>query len=97
MLTFYCTRIEEHFHFHLHYLFICSVLDDIVIAGNEISDEKDESEKGGRETGDRPITILGNTLRWGHLCPTAPGKKMQLFLIFFDEQVAFLILSGRYY
>ena len=28
----------------------------------------------GRENGDRPITILRNTLKWGHLCPTAPGK-----------------------
>jgi DNA polymerase II small subunit/DNA polymerase delta subunit B len=27
----------------------------------------------GRERGDRPITILRNTLKWGHLCPTAPG------------------------
>lgn len=30
----------------------------------------------GREKGDRPITILRNTLKWGHLCPTAPGKKI---------------------
>jgi hypothetical protein len=30
----------------------------------------------GRERGDRPITILRNTLKWGHLCPTAPGMEI---------------------
>ena len=37
-----------------------------------------------RERGDRPITILRNTLKWGHLCPTAPGTeihKNQFFII----------------
>lgn len=38
----------------------------------------------GRERGDRPITILRNTLKWGHLCPTAPGTEIhkKRFLLF---------------
>ena len=42
---------------------------------NENENKNDNASNGLRETGDRPITILRNTLRWGHLCPTAPGKE----------------------
>ena len=49
------------------------------LAGNEVERavevDIDDAEEG-RERGDRPITILRNTLKWGHLCPTAPGTKI---------------------
>ena len=41
---------------------------------NEDGNVKENDDENERETGDRPITILINTFRWGHLCPTAPGK-----------------------
>ena len=41
---------------------------------NEDGNVKENDDENERETGDRPITILRNTLKWGHLCPTAPGK-----------------------
>ena len=46
--------------------------DDVPTMLVEDINEEGESN-GGRETGDRPITILRNTLKWGHVCPTAPG------------------------
>ena len=40
---------------------------------NDSNNDDSDTKKSQRETGDRPITILRNTLKWGHLCPTAPG------------------------
>ena len=58
------------------------------------SAKKNENENE-RETGDRPITILRNTLRWGHLCPTAPGTLILttfIYLIMFAFFLFFLFL-----
>ena len=40
-----------------------------------------DGDEEGRERGDRPITILRNTLKWGHLCPTAPGMESPQLLL----------------
>ena len=50
---------------------------------NEIGSKVAKKNEKERETGDRPITILRNTLRWGHLCPTAPGKLILTTFIYF--------------
>lgn len=49
----------------------------------------------GRERGDRPITILRNTLKWGHLCPTAPGTEIDKdrFLLFSSIYSSILIIQ----
>ena len=36
------------------------------------AEQRAEVETAGGVQGDEPLNILRNTLRWGHLCPTAP-------------------------
>ena len=63
-------------------------ISDIGIAENEnecVVDGDTNDAEEGREKGDRPITILRNTLKWGHLCPTAPGN-------FFLSNIVFIII-----
>jgi DNA polymerase II small subunit/DNA polymerase delta subunit B len=57
------------------YILFYDILDDVpTMLVDEINEDGEGGGKAGRETGDRPITILRNTLKWGHMCPTAPGK-----------------------
>ena len=62
--------------------------------GNVKENDNGENE---RETGDRPITILRNTLRWGHLCPTAPGKIIEKKLEYLILGITFIILPLFYF
>ena len=66
------------FYFYSNFIFVLIFYETVEMGvdddnNNDSNNDDSDTKKSQRETGDRPITILRNTLKWGHLCPTAPG------------------------
>lgn len=47
---------------------------DMEVVGNDVSESKNKTIAVASDVGGNSINILQDTLQWGHIAPTCPGR-----------------------